>query len=102
MLMQQNQAAAPALGVTEAVLMPAQTPCFGENNGHFIPMDAPAPQGIQERQGSVAGRAVLRVPGIQLPGAGRMRSMSRGACVPKTGEGQLTTIAGFMEQYCRK
>lgn len=65
----------PALGLTEAAMLPAESQ---EAVNHFVPVTnaCATPVAEQPCRGSGAGRSVLSARGIQLPGAAPMRSMN--------------------------
>ena len=109
MLREMIQATSPALGLTEAVLMPAlpqfrrtlESPRVYNNYAdHFVSVSqsietTPA---ASNRRGSVAGRAVLSARGIQLPSATAMRSM---ACAARGTPGMRTIpVNSLIEQSC--
>lgn len=76
---------APALGISEAALLPARMALETR-----VPIDQPALaqplQAPQAQNGSVAGRAVLHAAGIQMPGpahgAGRTNRRRQGKTQP--------------------
>ena len=88
MLLDYINASQPALGLTEAALMPAmprmrrpiESPRVAQApESHFVPVgqfiETPQETVHSQRRGSVAGRAVLGARGIHLPGASPMRPM---------------------------
>lgn len=82
MMTRYTNAHEPAMTLQEAAMLPAIAPAspgylvMPLDASHFVPVtdvqEASAP-----RQGSAAGRAILRADGVNLPGVGRM-SCARG------------------------
>ena len=74
----------PAMTPQEAAMLPAIVPTspgflvMPRNESHFVPVAsiAPVEEAIQ-RQGSAAGRAILRAAGVNLPGVSRMGCANR-------------------------